>query len=236
LLNKQDYNRIKNVLFKKGEGMRQVRFVLSLTVLLLAMLACNAATGIRTAQTEVPALMTEAPTALGPIETAAAEFTPPAESTSTASSETPSVGRLGIKLEDVKTVMQVTQQFAFSDGTVDGKPAAIAKLSSTAATSFPTLANGFSAAFIGDTNNLSEIKVTLPRTKDQATVDEGIGLATIMFAGILPADVQVGFLTWMTQNYSGIPVGGSKETTVNNFKFTLSRTDTEMLLEIVPAK
>jgi hypothetical protein len=216
--------------------MRQVRIVLSLSVLLLAALACNAASGIRAAQTDIPAALTEAPTALGPIETAAAEFTPPADATSVPSDGTPSAGGLGIKLEDVKTVMQVTQQFNFSDGTVDGKPATIAKLTSTAATSFPTLATGFSAAFIGDAENLSEIKVTLPRTEDQATVDEAIGLATVMFAGILPADVQIGFLTWITQNYSEVPVDGSKETTVKNFKFTLSRIKAEMLLDIVPAK
>jgi hypothetical protein len=142
----------------------------------------------------------------------------------------------GIKLDDVKTVMQITQQFAFSDGNVDGKPATIAKLTSTAATSFPTLAADFSAAFIGDSKNLAEIKVTLPRTEDKATVEEGTGLVSIMFAGILPPDVQIAFLTWMTQNYSEIPIGGSKETTVNNFKFTLSRTKTEMLLDIIPAK
>jgi hypothetical protein len=216
--------------------MRKVQIVLSLSVLLLAALACNAASGIRTAQTDVPAMLTAAPTALGPIETSVAEFTPPADATSAPSNGTPSAGGLGIKLADVKTVMQVTQQFIFSDGTVDGKPAAIAKLTAAAATSFPTLATGFSAAFIGDPNNLSEIKVTLPRTEDQATVDEGIGLASVMFAGILPADVQVGFLTWMSQNYSEVPVGGSKETTVNNFKFTLSRTKTEILLDMVPAK
>lgn len=216
--------------------MSKVRIVLSLSVLLMAALACNAATGIRTAQTDIPAMLTEAPTALSPIETSVAEFTPPAVPTSAASDGTPSAGGLGIKLEDVKTVMQVTQQFAFSDGTVDGKPAAIAKLTSTAAASFPTLASGFSAAFIGDPNNLDEIKVTLPRTEDQATVNEGIGLVSVMFAGILPADVQVGFMTWMSQNYSAVPVGGSKETTVNNFKFTLSRTSTDMALDVVPAQ
>ena len=216
--------------------MRHFRIVLSLSVLLLAALACNAASGVRTAQTDIPAMLTEAPTALGPIETAAAGFTPPANATSAPSAGTPSAGGLGIKLDDVKTVMQITQQFAFSDGTVDGKPAAIAKLTSTAAASFPTLATGFSAAFIGDSNNLTEIKVTLPRTEVQTTADEGIGLVSVMFAGILPADVQVDFLTWMSQNYSAVPVGGSKETTVKNFKFTLSRTKTEMQLDVVPVK
>jgi hypothetical protein len=216
--------------------MRPLRIVFSLSVLLLVASACNVPTGIQTAQTEIPAMLTEAPTALAPIATAAAEFTPPALSTSEPSDGTPSVGGLGIKLEDVKTVLQVTQQFAFTDGTVDGKPAATAKLTSTAAASFPTLATGFSAAFIGDPKNLDEIKVTLPRTEAQATVDEGVGLVTVMFAGILPADVQIGFLTWITQKYSEVPVGGSEETTVNNFKFALSRTDTEIMLDIAPAK
>jgi len=216
--------------------MRKARFVLSLSVLLLAALACNAATGIRTAQTDIPAMLTEAPTALSPIETSVAEFTPPVMPTSESSDVTPSAGGLGIKFDDVKTVMQVTQQFAFSDGTVDGKPAAIAKLSSTSSATFPTLAAGFSAAFIGDPKNLSEIKATLPRTDDQTTVEEGTGLLSIMFAGILPADVQIGFLTWLTQNYSEVPVGGTKDTTVNNFKFTLSRTATDMVLDIMPAQ
>jgi hypothetical protein len=216
--------------------MRHFRIVLSLSVLLLATLACNAASGIRTVETDIPAMLTEAPTALGPIETAAAKFTPPVESTSVPSEGTPSAGGLGIKLEDVKTVLQISQQVVFSDGIVDGKPAAIAKLTSTAASSFPTLATGFSAAFIGDPKNLTEIKVTIPRTEDQTTVQEGVGLLSIAFSGILPADVQVEFVTWMTQNYSEVPVGGSKETTVKNFKFTLSRTTTEMLLDVVPTK
>ena len=102
--------------------MRKVWIVLSLSVLLLAALACNAASGIRTAQTDVPAMLTEAPTALGPIETSVAEFTPPTDATSAPSdgtsiptNGTPSAGGLGIKLDDVKTVMQVTQQFAFTD-------------------------------------------------------------------------------------------------------------------------
>jgi len=223
--------------------MRKVWIVLSLSVLLLAALACNAASGIRTAQTDVPAMLTEAPTALGPIETSVAEFTPPADATSAPSdgtsvptNGTPSAGGLGIKLDDVKTVMQVTQQFAFTDGTVDGKPATIAKLTSTSSATFPTLAAGFSAAFIGDTKNLAEIKVILPRTDNKTTVEEGTGLVSMLFAGILPAEVQIPFLTWLTQNYSEVPVGGSKETTVNNFKFTLSRTTTEILLDVVPAK
>jgi hypothetical protein len=232
--------------------MHPTRITISLALLLLASLACNAATGIRTAQTEIPTLLTQAPTTVGAIETAAAKFTPPAaESTATPSkenptqaagttppsaNETPSAGGLGIKLEDVKTIMQLTQQFSFSDGTVDGKTASTARLTSTAATSFPTLATGFSAVFIGDAQNLSEIKVTLPRTEDQASVDEGVGLMSVMFAGILPADVQVEFLMWLAQNYAKIQVNSSQETTVKNFKFTLSRTTATVLLDIVPVK
>ena len=223
--------------------MRQFRIVLCLSVLLSAALACNAASGVRTAQTDIPAMMTAAPgmmtaapTLMGPIETSVAEITPPVFPTSASSDETPSAGGLGIKLQDVKTVLQVSQQFVFSDGTVDGKPAAIARLTSAAATSFPTLAGSFSAAFIGDPEGLGEIKVTMPRAEDQTTVDEGLGLLGVTFTGILPIDVQIGFLQWVTKNYSDVPVDGSQETTIKNFKFTLSRTKTEMLLDILPAQ
>jgi hypothetical protein len=230
-------------LIKQERKMRQFRIVLSILILISATLACNAATGIRTAQTDIPAMMTAAPammtaapTLMGPIETSVAEFTPPVLPTSATSAQTPSAGGLGIQLQDVKTVLQVSQQFIFSDGTQAGQPAAIARLSSSAATSFPSLAASFSAAFIGDPKNLSEIKVTMPRAENQATVDEGIGLVGITFAGILPVDVQIGFLQWISKNYADVPVNGSKETTIKNFKFNLSRTKTEMLLDILPAQ
>ena len=224
--------------------MRHYRIVLSVSILLLATLACNAATGIRTAQTDIPAALTEAPgmltnapTMLSPMETSVAEFTPPpALMTALPGDATAPAGTLGIKLQDVKTVLGATQQFVFSDDTVNGKPAAIVKLSSTAAASFPSLTKAFSVAFIGDAANLNEIKVVLPPAVDQQTVDEGVGLVGIVFAGILPADVQVGFLEWIAKTYSEVPVGGSKETTVKNFKFSLSRTDTNMTLDILPAK
>jgi hypothetical protein len=143
---------------------------------------------------------------------------------------------LGVKLDDVKSMMQGTGQFEFSDGTVNNQPASIAKLASSAAANFPTLAAGFSAAFIGDPANLSEIKVTLPRSADNPGLEESVKVLTLMLAGILPSDVQSQFLTWMNQNFTDIPEGGTKETTVGDFKFTFTRTSTAMVLDIVPAK
>jgi hypothetical protein len=217
--------------------MRKVQIALSTSILMLALLACNAVTRLTEAQTEIPAAMTAAPTMLAPLETAAAEITPPAMPTSAPDNNgTASTGGLGIALENVKNVMQATQQFTFTDGTVDGKPAVIASLSANAATTMPGLANGFSAAFIGDPADLSEIKITIPNIEDQAGVETGISMMTLLFAGILPPDVLLTFVPWLTENYSKVPVGGSEELTAKNLKFTLSKTQTETLLDIVPAK
>lgn len=225
--------------------MRQTRIFATISLLILALSACGSPTPAQevptviptTVATEVPTAILETPTAAMPLETATSEAMPTVESTATTSGSIPVTGGgLGIKLDDIKGVMQATQQFEFSDGNVDGKPASIAKLTSSAATTFPTLASGFSAAFVGDPADLSEIKVTLPRSADQSSVEESVKVITLMLAGILPANVQNQFLTWMNQNFSDIPVGSSKDTTIENFKFTLSRTATSMVLDVVPAQ
>jgi len=225
--------------------MRQVRIFVTISLLLVILSACGSPTPAQqmptdvptTVATELPTAMVEIPTAEMPVETATTEAMPTLASTATASGSIPVTGSgLGAKLDDVKSVMQATQQFEFSDGNVNGQPASIAKLTSNAAATFPTLASGFSAAFIGDPTNLSEIKVTLPRSADQPAMEESIKVMTLMLAGVLPANVQSQFLTWMNQNFTDIPVDGSKETTIENFKFTFSRTATDMVLDVVPAQ
>jgi hypothetical protein len=84
---------------------------------------------------------------------------------------TPSAPGLGISLDQVKTVLQATQQFIFTDGTVNGQPASTATLGSGAAASFPAIANGFSAQFIGDPCNIRQLTLSLPRNDQQDTVD-----------------------------------------------------------------
>ena len=49
-------------------------------------------------------------------------------------------------------------------------------------------------------------------------------------------DIQVPPLTWLAQNYTNVPVSGQKQTTIGKMQFTLSRTQNEMNLEILPAK
>jgi hypothetical protein len=204
---------------------------ISISILLLAMLACNAATGIQAAETEVPAMITAAPTVLGPMATAAAQFTPPAVGTS---APVPA-GTLGISLADVRTVMDPTQQFTFKNGKVNGKPAAIASLSASAATTMPGLVDTFSAEFIGDPASLSEIKVHAPYSQDKTSIQTGITMITVLFSGILPPDVLLSFIPWITQNYSTVAVGAPKNMTAGKMKFVLSRTQTVVTLDIVPA-
>jgi hypothetical protein len=244
--------------------MRQILSFIGITALVLVLSACGSAgttapateTGIVpvTGDTATPEVMATDTSAV-PLETATTEASATVEATSAATaeatamgSETPSTGGgtstsgtataggLGIKLADIKTAMTGTGQFEFSDGNVNGQSASVAKLTSTAAATFPTLAAGFSAAFIGDSANLSEIKITLPRTGDNPALEENVKLVTLLLAGVLPSNVQSQFLTWMNQNFTDVEVGSMKETTIDNFKFTLSRTSTDMVLDVVSAQ
>jgi len=207
--------------------------LLAIPVIMLFILACGLTNGIQQIQsavTQLPGILTSMPTALGGIETVAAGQTSSDCSTST-------TGGLGITLDRVKSVLTLTQQVVFTDGTVNGLPTSTAALSSTAASSFPTIASGFSAQFIGDPCNLSEIKIVTPRTDKQSTVDEGIGVMNILFAGFMPPEVQLPLLAWLSEKYSGVPVSGQEQTTIGQMLFTLKRTDaTTMTLDIVPAK
>ena len=166
------------------------------------------------AATDIPALETGAPTVEGMIETQAAQ------STSGNCTGTPTSGGLGVSVETAKTVLQMTQQFQFADGTSGNQPAVVATLTGSGATAFPDLANGFSAQFIGDPCNLNHIIVTLPRTDQSASADQGVGLLNIILAGTLPADVQLSFLTWASQNYSTLAVGSQQQATFGTMQFT----------------
>jgi len=209
--------------------MRLTRF-LAIPFVMLFILACGLTNGIQQAATQLPGILTSAPTALGAMETVAA-----AQSSGNCPA-TPTAGGLGISLDTVKTVLQITNQFTFTDGTVDGQTASTVTLTSTAAASFQDIANGFSAVFIGDPCNIGKITVTIPRTDQQASVDQGMGLVTILFAAVMPAGAQIPFITWLTQEYAAMPVGGQQQTTIGTMQFTLQRSQTEMVLDIVPAQ
>lgn len=208
--------------------MHQKKIFVCISLLLSASFACNAVTGIRIAQTELPAMMTAGPTLMAPLETAAAELTPPAPG----DPGYPSTG-LGIKLEDVKTVLEGSQQFILTEGTVDGQPAAIASLSESAATTIPGLSGEFSAAFIGDPENLSAIKITIPATNDKDSIKAGMSVMTLFFSAILPPDVLIKFLPWIAKNISQIDVGSSEELTARNFHFILTRPESSVILDII---
>ncbi len=182
------------------------------------------------ASTAMPALLTSVPTVQGLIETAAAQLP------TSACAGTPTAGGLGVSMDTARTVLQMTQQFDFANGTVNDQPAVTATLTSSGASSFPAIAQGFSAQFIGDVCNLSQITVTIPRTDQQDTVDQGVSVLNIVLTGTLPVDVQLAFVTWVTQNYPNIAMSGQQQTTIKTMQFTLQRNQTSMVLDIVPAK
>jgi hypothetical protein len=202
--------------------------------LFLLVLGCNMVTREQTIQnaitTQIPNLMTGVPTAQGMIETLAAQ------QASNPCTGTPTTGGLGIVLDHAKTLLQATGQFSFTDGTIDGLPASTATLASPGTSTFSEISNGFSAQFIGDPCNLSKIVVTTPYSGQPATIDQGLAAISFLFTTLMPLDVQLQLLPWLNQNYSNVPVSGQQQTTIKNMQFTLSRTPTEMHLEILPTK
>jgi hypothetical protein len=207
--------------------MRNIRF-LAIPLVMLFVLACGLSNGIQQIATQLPAMLTSAPTTIGAVETLGAQ------QPSSNCPSTPTTGGLGISMDVVKNVLLITNQFTLTDGTVDGQTASTATLTPGAAASFPVIANGFSAQFIGDPCNIGKITITIPRTDQQDTVDQGLGVINILLAGVLPPGAQISFVAWLAQEYAALPVGGQQQTTVGNMQFTLTRSQTEMVLEIIP--
>jgi hypothetical protein len=209
--------------------MRRTRF-LAIPLVMVFLLACGLTNGISGIATQLPGILTSVPTALGAVETLSSQ------QSSSNCPATPTAGGLGISLDQVKLVLQATQQFVFTDGTVNGQPASTATLGPALTASFPDIATGFSAQFIGDSCNIGELTISLPRNDQQATVDQAVGLIDVLIAAFLPSGDQLAVINWMTQNYGTIPVGGQAQTTAGSMQFTLTRSQTEMVLDILPAK
>jgi len=214
--------------------MFKARWTIVLPVLLLASLACGL-TGlgsdikkIQDAATQLPGMLTSAPTLMGPLETAAAKYTPPAAGT-------PGMGGT-LSLQNSRPILEMTQQFKFTDDTVAGQPVTTVKLTDNGAASFAALKDGFSATYTGDPGNLSQIQMVAPRSDAQDSVDQGIELDNLLLSGVVPPDVQANFVKWLTENYSGVAVSGKLDETIGSFQFTLERSDSTETLTIVPAK
>jgi len=209
--------------------MRRTRFF-AIPLIMLFLLACGLTNGISGIATQLPGILTSVPTALGAVETLSSQ------QSSSNCPATPAASGLGISLDQVKTVLEATQQFVFTDGTVNGLPASTATLGPALTASFPDIAAGFSAQFIGDPCNIGELTISLPRNDQQTTVDQAVGLIDVLIVAFLPSGDQLAVINWMTQNYGTVPVGGQSQTTAGSMQFTLTRSQTGMVLDIVPAK
>ena len=204
--------------------------LLAIPLVMIFVMACGLTNGISGLATQLPGILTSAPTELGAMETLAAQ------QSTTNCPATPTAAGLGISLDQVKTLLQATQQFVFTDGTANGKPDSTATLGPTLTASFPDIAAGFSAQFIGDPCNISELTISMPRTDKQATVDQALGIVNVLVVAFLPSGDQIAVLTWLTQNYGSIKVGESVQQTFGSMQFTLTRSQTEMVIDTVPAK
>ena len=163
--------------------MRPTR-LLFIPLIMLFLLACGLTNGIRQIQqavTQLPEVLTSAPTALGAIGTLVATAMPSNECPAV-----PAAGGLGVSFVNTKALLQTTQQFTFTDGSLGGQPVSTATLASAAAGTYSAISDGFSAQSIGDPCNLSEIKIIVPRTDQQASVDQGIQAVNLVLIAPCP--------------------------------------------------
>ena len=182
---------------------------------------------LQSVASQLPAMLTSAPTEMGAMETLSAQ--------QSSASGTMTPGHLGISLNSFEAVLQSTQQLTFTQGTVNGQPATTATLTGSGASSFPALASGFSAVFIGDPNDLTEIRVTLPQT-DQNTATQAMGFLNVILAGFVPPDVTLTLIPWLSQNYNTLKPGDKTQTTIKNYIFTLQRDTSTSTLIMDPAQ
>ncbi len=202
---------------------KKVLFIIP--VILLVTMACGLTNSIQ----QIQQMTTKLPGDLSAVETAAA-------GESSVVCGTPTPGTMKINTANARAVLQITGMVDFTDTTVDGKPATTLTLTSTGANAYPAIATGSSVEFVGDSCAITLVHVVIPRTTDQATVDQGLALLNLTLAASMPLDVQVPLLSWLNDNYSGLAVGAQTQTTLSNIKFTMQRNDTQMILEAAPAQ
>jgi hypothetical protein len=204
--------------------MRIARYLV-MPVFLVAILGCGLTNSLQQAVTQLPAALTSMPTAMEAMSTMAAGPGP-------AANATPSAGGLNISLDDVKKI-QMTGRFSFTDTTENGQPVSTAVLTTLTKNEAPGVGDKFSARFIGDPANLSQILFTVPSTQDPATAYQELALIDNLLEAAIPTDVQPIIVPWLTQNFP--PVSGEQQTTVKNLRFTLKKSGADVTLEVDPA-
>jgi len=206
--------------------MRIARYLV-IPVFLVALLGCGLTNGIQQEVNQLPAALTSMPTAMEAMSTMAAGQLP-------AANAAPSAGGLNIALDSVKKVQQ-SGRFSFTDTTENGQPVSTAVLTTLTKNEAPGVGDKFSARFIGNPADLSQILVTVPTTQDPATAFSEIGLIGDVLSSGLSTDVKTTFIPWLTQSYTALAPGGEKQTTIQNLQFTLKESQTEITLEVDPA-
>ncbi len=204
--------------------------LLILAVLVLSMLACGLVSGvqqIQAAASQMPAMLTSAPTELGSMETTVAQYTPPASDTTPGAPVT-------LSLNNAELILKASGQFDFQQGTVNGQSATIATLSTNGASSFTGM-QGFTAQFVGDPNNLSSIILTAPLVS-QSDITSAIAVDDVILVTVIPAEQQSALVTWLSQDVENMSVPGQQQTTLQNLQFTAQATQSSFILRVQPSQ
>ena len=165
---------------------------------------------------------------LSPLQTAAAyRYTPAPE------------GQLSVV--STRIGLEALQWFVFTDDNIDGQPAVVAKLTAEGETHYPGIGGGFTGIFLGDPNDLSQIKIMVPRTErgTQDVINEGPWLTESVLMGLLPfSSDEKGILSdWINDNFLIISVGNKQEKIIKNVQFVLERPETDLInLTVTPQK
>jgi len=208
---------------------KMVIVALMLIIAILCVWSLMLIRNISNAASQVSSQYSEAFGTLSPLQTAASYgiVTPVPE------------GQLSVAT--TRVALEALQWFVFTEETVDGQPALIAKLTTEGEKHYPGVGSGFTGIFLGDPNNLSQIRITVLRTdmSAQGLINGGPWLIQNILANLLPfsPDEKGAFFDWIDANFLTVPVAGKQEMAIKNVQFLLERPESDTIsLTVIPQK
>ncbi len=137
-----------------------------------------------------------------------------------------------------RRVFELDGWFAFTDGTVDGQPAVIAKLTAEGEKHYPGFGNSFAGIFIGDPANLTQIRFTVLRTEPRAPEmysDSCMLIERVLVIDVLPFtyEEKSTFTDWMQEKCRTVPLGNAEQTMIKKMQFVFERSKTNYINLIV---
>lgn len=140
-------------------------------------------------------------------------------------------GTLGISLNSIEIMMEPSGGYTFSQGVTGSQPETVAKLAGNDPTISRAMVSDFKVELIGNPSSLSQIKITVPLSDTTS-----MNMLDIETKTVLPGNENPQFTPWLDQTYPTLAVGAPQQTTISTYLFTLSCNQTDVILQIDPAK